>query len=88
MCLLLVLRLFLLLLTIMMICDYFLNYFLNYWYVSHYCNFFFGTNYLLLFEGITARSMRVGVSTGIGAPLALGLDCQVFGLTSCVRRPN
>jgi hypothetical protein len=37
----------------------------------------FGTNYLLLFEGMAARSMRVGFS--IGSPFALGLDWQVFG---------
>ena len=39
---------------------------------------FFGTNDLpLLFEGMAARSMRVGVS--IGSPLALGprVDCRV-----------
>jgi hypothetical protein len=47
----------------------------------------FGTNYLVLFEGMAARSMRVGVSIG-GTPFALGLDVQVFGLTSCVPRPN
>ena len=47
---------------------------------------FFGTNYLLLLEGMAIRSMRVGVS--IWSPLALGLDCQVFGVTICGPRPN
>ena len=43
-------------------------------------------NCLLLFEGMAARSMRAGVS--ICSPLALGLDCQVSGLTSCVPSPT
>jgi hypothetical protein len=45
-----------------------------------------GTNYWILFEGIAACSMRVGVS--ICSPLLLGLDYQVFGLTICVPRPD
>ena len=47
---------------------------------------YFGTNYLLLLKGIAIGSMRVGVS--IHSPLALGLDCQAFGVTICVPRPN
>jgi hypothetical protein len=47
---------------------------------------YFGTNYLLLLEGVAIGSMRVGVS--IHSPLTLGLDCQVFGVTICVPRPN
>jgi hypothetical protein len=47
---------------------------------------YFGTNYLLLLEGMAIGSMRVGVS--IHLPLALGLDCQVFGVTICVSRTN
>ena len=46
----------------------------------------FGSNYLLLFEGMAARSVRMGVS--ICSPLALGLDCQVSGQTSCVPSPT
>jgi hypothetical protein len=76
------LRLFFSFLTI--IRDYFLNYFLIIFFIV--AIYLFGTNYLLLFEGMAARCMRVGVS--IGSPFALGLDCQVFGLTSCVPRPN
>jgi hypothetical protein len=64
--------------------EYFLNYFLNYFIIVAIN--LFGTSYLLLFEGIAARSMRVGVS--IGSPFALGLGCQVFGLASCAPRPN
>ena len=47
---------------------------------------YFGTNYLLLLKGIAIGSMRVGVS--IHSPLALGLDCQAFGVTICVPRPK
>jgi hypothetical protein len=64
--------------------DDFLNFFFNFFFIISIN--LFGINYLLLFEGIAARSMRVGVS--ICTPFALGLNCQVFGLTSCVPRPN
>ena len=47
---------------------------------------YFRTNYLLLLKGIAIGSMRVGFS--IHSPLALGLDCQAFGVTICVPRPN
>ena len=47
-----------------------------------------GSKYLLLFEGMAARSMRVGLSICSPQAPALGLDCQVSGLTSCVPSPN
>jgi L-rhamnose mutarotase len=40
----------------------------------------------VIYKGIAIGSMRVGVS--IHSPIALGLDCQAFGVTICVPRPN
>ena len=46
----------------------------------------FGSDNLLLFEGMAARSMRVGVS--ICSPLALELDGQVSDMACCVPSPT
>ena len=46
----------------------------------------FRSNYLLFLEGMTAHSVRVGVS--ICSPLALGLDFQVSGMACCVPSPT
>ena len=46
----------------------------------------FGSNYLLLLEGMAAHSVPVGVF--ISSPLAPGLDCQVSGMACCVPSPT